>query len=878
MDAGLRTRIKFVHGSAILSKAKFDKVLVLGALLATMYGFSANSAELEVSAVLNPSSTSDNGTQTVIDSERKFTPELDNFMRNNDQGRALLNAKLRKISPLVSPDAVGQDYEWAGWSVSIDGNRALVGAPHSSDFGHRENGDAYIFERESSDSEWHFVTRLLPHDLDDNDMFGAAVSLFADRALVGSYQDDDQGENSGSAYVFKFNGKDWIEEAKLTPKVGSERALFGASVSLYGNRALVGAYRDFQVEGISGAAYLFEVDGAEWSETEKFIPDDNTGFSQFGYAVCLTDDRLAIGANFESTSGTSGAVYIYDYADGDWLLTTKLRADQGAFSSEFGSSISLAEDRVIVGAPSERQNNLSYGAAYIFDFTTQGWNRSAKFVPENGMPHDMFGMSVTLSLNTALVGSPLDDEAAPDAGAVYLYEYNGEEWVFGTKLIKAGAVRGENLGFSIESSGLGFIAGARFDNTAGVQSGVSYFLPINAPTWPEAVALLPPDGPAVDIFGSRVSIYGNYALIGALGHDGNGSTSGAAYIYEFVDEQWVEVAKLTPSDGASNDSFGSSVSLLGTRALIGASYSEVDSIRTGSVYIFEYDGVSWVETQKLYPQDVRSSARYGVSVAQDSERIMVGADQYSNDLINSGAVYFYEYDGSQWSQTERILPTDRTANAGFGNAISFESNFALIGASREEVSVSFDVGSVYVFEYKNGMWQQVDRLLSDELRDDLNFGAAVDLYDGYALIGAPGEYFGFQRSGAAYTYKYNGSNWLFVEKQFSPTPTIHGGYGVSVSLSDGFALVGEDEALTGLLPSGAAHLYERTNDLWEFKETLVPPNGFDVSIFLGFGTSVDLYENRAIIGTPGDNENGPGSGAAYLLDVDPILFDGFETL
>jgi len=196
-----------------------------------------------------------------------------------------------------------------GWSVSVSGDYALVGA-HNDDDNGSSSGSAYIFRREGND--WLEEAKLTASDGESFDSFGIRVSLSGDYALVGAYGDDDNGSGAGSAYVFRRVGNDWIEEAKLIASERGGDANFGLSVSLSGNYALVGAYGDDDNGSFSGSAYIFRREGSHWTEAAKLTANDGGASDYFGFSVSVSGDYALAGAHGDDDNGIgSGSAYVY---------------------------------------------------------------------------------------------------------------------------------------------------------------------------------------------------------------------------------------------------------------------------------------------------------------------------------------------------------------------------------------------------------------------------------------------------------------------------------------------------------------------------------------------------------------------------------------
>ena len=200
-------------------------------------------------------------------------------------------------------------------------------------------GAAYVFVK--SGNSWTEEQKLVASDGAAGENFGYSVSLAGDRALVGAYG---SGAARGAAYVFVRNGSAWTEEQKLVASDGAADDAFGWSVSLAGDRALVGAPGN---DGDRGAAYVFVRSGSAWTEEQKLVANDGVAFDNFGNAVSLAGDRALVGAYWNDDF--RGAAYVFVKSGSSWTAEQKLVASDGA-ASRFGNAVSLAGDRALIGA------------------------------------------------------------------------------------------------------------------------------------------------------------------------------------------------------------------------------------------------------------------------------------------------------------------------------------------------------------------------------------------------------------------------------------------------------------------------------------------------------------------------------------------------
>ncbi len=371
--------------------------------------------------------------------------------------------------------------------------------------------------------------KLIPSDGTNGDQFGIAVSIDGNRALVGAYHDDDNGSNSGAVYVFEFDGTTWQQTQKLTASDAAANDQFGISVSLSGNRALIGANFDDDTNMDSGSAYIFDFDGSNWQQTHKLNANVSSEIAYFGQAVSLSGNRALIGAWLDTNEGF-GAAYIFDFNGSNWIETDKIYTTNDHPGAEFGWSVSLSGDRAIIGT---RFGNSSdaieefVGTASIFEFDgISSWTESIKLSADDGREFDEFGYSVSISGDYALVGAQEDDDNGNNSGSAYVFKFDGSTWSQIQKLHANDASAGSN-------------------------------------------------------FGSAVSLSGNQALIGANAADVNGINAGAAYVFQMTNNTWTQTQKYMASDAASDNSFGDAIGFSGANAIIGS-----PGDMSGSAYIF----------------------------------------------------------------------------------------------------------------------------------------------------------------------------------------------------------------------------------------------------------------------------------------------------
>ncbi|MGF1632984.1 MAG: CARDB domain-containing protein [Phycisphaerae bacterium] len=400
---------------------------------------------------------------------------------------------------------------------------------------------------------WGQVDKLLPADGAAGDRFGFSVAVSGNLALVGSYLDDDNGTNSGSAYLFDVATGAQI--AKLKPDDGDWGDQFGRSVAISGNTALIGSRYDEDNGVESGSAYLFDV--TTGTQIAKLKPLDGAAEDQFGRSVALSGNVALVGSRFDDDNGAdSGSAYLFDAITG--ALLAKLKPNDGAAGDEFGFSVALSGNIALIGSQFDDDNGPDSGSAYLFDVTT--FTQIAKLKPDDGAAGDYFGYSVAVDGNLALVGSYQDEDNGPHSGSAYLFDITTGTQV--AKLKAADGSAGDEFGTSVALSGNTALVGSISNDANGSRSGSAYLFDVT--TGAQIAKLTPADGAAGDMFGGSVDLNGNTAFVGSSEDDDRGSNSGSVYVFEtvtaavldptiFIDLQPASDTGSSSSDDLTND-------------------------------------------------------------------------------------------------------------------------------------------------------------------------------------------------------------------------------------------------------------------------------------------------------------------------------------
>jgi hypothetical protein len=386
-----------------------------------------------------------------------------------------------EVAKLVASDGAAGDY--FGHSVAVDGDTAVIGA-YSDDYNGSNSGSAYVFIR--SGSSWVQQARLTAPGWAENDFFGYSVAVSGDTAVIGALYDDDRGPNSGAAYVFIRSGGSWVRQAKLTASDGAANDFLGLSVAVSGDTAVIGADGDDDNGSDSGSAYVFIRSGSTWVQQAKLTASDGASSDFFGYSVAVDGSTTVIGAYGDSDNGAnSGAAYVFIRSGSSWMQQARLTATGGAAYHYFGYSVAVDGDTAVIGAFGDGDNGSKSGSAYVFIRNGNSWVEQAKLTASDGADNDYFGNSVAVDGDTAVIGADGDDDYGSNSGSAYVFGRSGNNWVQEAKLTAPDGTSGDYFGNSVAvDSGTAAVIGVRCDDDNGTNSGSAYVFVFN---------LTPPD-------------------------------------------------------------------------------------------------------------------------------------------------------------------------------------------------------------------------------------------------------------------------------------------------------------------------------------------------------------------------------------------------
>eukprot|EP01084_Bolivina_argentea_P069770 126874_1 len=372
-------------------------------------------------------------------------------------------------------------------------------------------------------------------------------------------------------------------------------------------------------------------------------------------------------------------------------------------SALFGCDVAISNDRMVIGAYNDELP--SKGAAYVYKYNTLNdeYIMEQRIQGSDVQPGYIFGWSVAIYNDVIVVGAPLADLPSPDCGAAYVFRLNTStnSWYEEQKLLADNPVSPDHFGVSVAIQGDIIVVGAYLNDITPIiaDSGAVYIFKFTGTLWNQTQNLTASDPSISASFGKSVSISdtGDVIAVSAWGEDDPGD-AGGCYVFKRNpnNDLFFEQQHIRAFDRAASDLFGISVALWQDDLLAIGSYGDDNPVDSGSVYIYQFNSTQWQFTQKLKASDAAASDVFGTSVDIYENVMVVGAHLDDNPVVDGGSVYIFEYNATtfQWDETIQLTASDSAPGDGFGYAVSIFNHTIVVGAVIESGS---DLGTAYVF-------------------------------------------------------------------------------------------------------------------------------------------------------------------------------------
>ena len=727
------------------------------------------------------------------------------------------------------------------------------------------------------------------------DRFGSSLASDGSRVVVGAPYSDSVEADRGSVFVVEG----WAVDQELQALDGAAGDRFGESVALSGTTVVVGVPRYAAQAGLGGAVYVYDK-VASWTFTQKITPPVPSSGLRFGTSVAIYGDTLVVGATGDDEADTdAGAAYVYRRTAGTWTLEQKLLPAPGDPLAGFGCSVAAGLDTLLVG--SYQAGPTDAGAAYVFAYVNPTWTLQGTLTAADASPADHLGWSVALSQDTALVGAPLDDSPISDAGSAYVFARTAGVWAQQQRLVAGDATADDQFGNVVSVSGNTAVVGSVFGNALGNNSGAGYAFVRSGTTWSQQQKLNSPSDPTGDDYGIAVTVSGDVAWVGAPKDDPQGVVdAGTVYQFQRSGTAWAVASTIVTFGGGANDACGATTAVSSQVLALGCDQADVAAKDGGAVYVWDRSGVQVVPRQVLLPPNPLPGLAFGYTLAADENVLAVG--EWPN-AANAAVHVFRRQASGQWLLEHSVWGP--IPGVGFASSVGVDGDLLAVGATGALNGGGVATGGVYLFRRYGAVWLPEATLFPPDGAAGDVFGVAVDVdaAQGRVVVGAP--WHGGLNVGGAYVFERVGGSWSFARQlsgsgRFGRSIALSGPYlavgapertytngargGVSVfAVSDaslladlspddlqagdqfGYAVALDGDVLVaGAFANGSlqgvAYVFERSGSAWVQRVRATAPDGAPGDYF---GHSVAVDGRSVFVGAPQENQLGFNAGAGY---------------
>jgi len=578
-----------------------------------------------------------------------------------------------------------------GASVAASAGVIAVGAWKEEVSSASRAGATYVFRENGSSFE--FEARLVaPAPAPAGGLFGAALALRPPLLAVGAPTSGFDGSTPGEAHLYRYSDGGWSYQAGLTPSAATEVLEFGKSVAIAGEKVLVGSPGGYSPTG-PGAVVVFTEEDGGWIEELALVPGAAAVGDRFGSALAVHDELLLAGAPlFDGLGEDSGAAYLFEADGAEWTELEMLEGRGSNFLHEFGYAVAGDAETIVVGARADDGSGLlGAGAVYVFSKEGAHWSLNTRLTAPDAEESAEFGISVALAQDTIVVGSHRDDAGARDGGAVYIFGWTEGQWQFVQKLQSSEPT--QNAGFG------GFVAiDAETVVTSSVGGSLVFVYQDDGGVWSEEAVLRPFGTTGGVPFPTAVALAGD-TLVASGRNDPQGA---AAYVYTRVGSDWSEQARLGAPEASDPSTFSNSLAIEGDVIAVGEPVIYLEGeLSHGRVLMYEREGSEWALVAELVAPNatVLERDRFGWALDLDGESLLVGAPDAMSRSGGTGTAFVFGTDeGGGWSQLAQVDHEELPLDGGFGSAITAAGGSMVVGAPVESSPEGFaSAGAAYVF-------------------------------------------------------------------------------------------------------------------------------------------------------------------------------------
>ncbi len=742
---------------------------------------------------------------------------------------------------------------------------------------------------------WNREVQFTAFDVDLRKRFGWRIAGDGDWLAAGAVGELSGGEdNAGAGYIFRWNGTQYVQNARIEPPVIEQNALFGYAVAIAGDLAVFAAPFETDREATdSGAVYVYRRNVSNvWNLEARITPPIEERDLEFGFDVDTDGTRIVVGAhgyNGPTTWPTgngnnNGAVFVYERVVDTWTLSQTLTIDHAGNNARLGRVLDLDGDLLVSSAwswayrePDDSQVRTGMAYAWRFNGGSGLFELEQVLDPGNLLVGDRYGFGVAVDADSeviAIAASARDTVLRDNGGSMFVWRNDGG-WTF-DELVEP---QGRSItGWGIET--------AIDDDTIWVaRGGRIYEMTWDGTQWVFEQEFTRPSGVAANSFAGTVDVLDGTRLLVGASFDSEFSERGTVFVYEFDvagDPQFAQ--SVVPVDVQVGDAFGWVISLSSDYVVAGASGEDPNALnQAGAAYVFSRTGLVWNGQAKLLPSDQGGGDQFGSAISVSGDVVAVSSPRWDttfggDNIGDAGAVYIFRFDGTDWNEVARIESpyiSDRDHYKRFGTAIALDGDWLAVHTQYDEQPITptdplidppacRNNGAVDMFRYNPagvpgaGDTEAWERVTLPPASPDCGaeYGTALDM-DGTRL--AVGSYAWAPSSqGSVFVYDFSGGVWNFTARLFNDVDAQNGEQlGRAVSVRGDTIIAGAPffdrraGGATGTLEAvstGRASVFRFSGGLWSLEQSFYPPA---LEPDARFGESVAIEGEVAVIGAIG---------------------------
>ena len=356
-----------------------------------------------------------------------------------------------------------------------------------------------------------------------NDAMGTAMVARDGLLLIGARGDDSIAHNSGAVYCFQLGPDGYQQIQKITPADPNLAEEYGHAVAIDSGRALVGV-------PLAGGVAVLEFNGTSWVETGALFAGTPGDASDFGDAVAILGDRIAVGS--PGSDEQAGRVDLFDLINGEWRLEQSVLPPDATSNDRFGTALALGEDLLVIGSPYEDSAAPDAGAVFIYQPGDKGWELLQTLIAPAAASQEYFGRKLALEDDLLVIGAYRRDEVAIDSGAAFVYRRGAEGFTLEATLSDPASVDGSEFGDAVDISGDRIVIGGPGDQVRGVGAGAMWTFTFTDGAWQAEARIESPTASGYEFLGTSVCLDGEVVLGGAPLASLAASYAGATYLLD----------------------------------------------------------------------------------------------------------------------------------------------------------------------------------------------------------------------------------------------------------------------------------------------------------------------------------------------------------